>query len=172
MEDEDFVADSDEDEQEMLEALAMEEERLTRQRLEAGNHQQVERQEESREQNVTAVVTQSSRKQFKSRVASRSSLKASSRPPSGSENSVSRGAKSSREESIVTQRRRHRILDSSDEESSDDGDAGDNRSHSPDQPEHVKRNGARSNESLAGGGREQGSREKLSINIVDGKETA
>ncbi|KAG6956656.1 hypothetical protein JG687_00010470 [Phytophthora cactorum] len=57
MEDEDFVADSDEDEQEMLEALAMEEERLTRQRLEAGNHQQVERQEESREQNVTAVVT-------------------------------------------------------------------------------------------------------------------
>ncbi|KAG2865425.1 hypothetical protein PC119_g8679 [Phytophthora cactorum] len=359
MEDEDFVADSDEDEQEMLEALAMEEERLTRQRLEAGNHQQVERQEESREQNVTAVVTpeqpqavqeqggvqvkaveeagkdgevetdaeqgeeeetegmlevgtlvevesrtwpginkqggagritrvhrdtskdgetedifydvrylvvggferhigreyvhssdflnrQSNRKpidreyyyddyinkpherkqkeaerkraqmmthpeqaetrepqrrkrkrphrstraerapdkldegppssddemeekrkvpkidedMFVLTERNRSSLEASSRPPSGSENSVREAPSPLVKQSIVTQRRRHRILDSSDEESSDDGDAGDNRSHSPDQPEHVKRNGARSNESLAAGGREQGSREK------------
>ncbi|KAG3241832.1 hypothetical protein PI124_g13305 [Phytophthora idaei] len=359
MEDEDFVADSDEDEQEMLEALAMEEERLTRQRLEAGNHQQVERQEESREQNVAAVVTpeqpqavqeqggvqvkaveeagkdgevetdaeqgeeeetegvlevgtlvevesrtwpginklggagritrvhrdtskdgeteeifydvrylvvggferhigreyvhssdflnrQSNRKpigreyyyddyinkpherkqkeaerkraqmmthpeqaetrepqrrkrkrphrstraeraldkldedppssddemeekrkvpkidedMFVLTEINRSSLEASSRPPSGSENSVREAPSPLVKQSIVTQRRRHRILDSSDEESSDDGDAGDNRSHSPDQPEHVKRNGARSNESLAAGGREQGSREQ------------
>ncbi|KUF88231.1 beta-glucosidase btgE [Phytophthora nicotianae] len=59
MEDEDFVADSDEDEQEMLEALAMAEERLARQRLEAGNHQQEESQVEPKDQNMeqsTAIL--------------------------------------------------------------------------------------------------------------------
>ncbi|KAG7390626.1 hypothetical protein PHYPSEUDO_007088 [Phytophthora pseudosyringae] len=75
---------------------------------------------------------------------SRSSLKVSSRPRSDSARSV-RAALSSQ----AKQRRRHRILDSSDEESADGGAADAYRSHTPDQPEHIKLTEALSNESLA-----------------------
>ncbi|KAI9992774.1 hypothetical protein PInf_014642 [Phytophthora infestans] len=77
----------------------------------------------------------------------RSSLEASSRPPTDTE------APSPRvKQSVVKQRRRLRILDSSDDDSSDGDDPGDNRSHSPDQSEHLQRNAVRSIDLLAGGG--------------------
>ncbi|ETL36471.1 hypothetical protein L916_11546 [Phytophthora nicotianae] len=90
------------------------------------------------------------------------SREASSRPPNDREISVRKISSPVVEQptvSTVKQRRRHRILDSSDEESSDGDEAGDKRNRNPDQPDHLKRTNAQSNEFLAAGGSEQGNRE-------------